>query len=287
MSHSAPPLRCITRVQGGLGNQLFCYAHGRAIAAQLGAELVLDISELQRGDLYGRLFELDRVGVRAQTLSSPWLAGIKGRVARRALGTLFRKRVFREPESPVKDAVASRWLYLDGYWQDDIRISAHRRDLMAEIVIAPELLGAPAKALGERLRAEGAIGVHLRSYREEKVRARRSVPGPGYYIASLEQLFAEFGPRPVFIASDVPLGGVDLPRAVRERLVDAGDARSQYEDLFLLRQCSYHVLSNSSFGWWGAFLAESISTYYPANAGYFHYPRPAQGWRVISESHQA
>lgn len=276
------PLRCITRIQGGIGNQLFCYAHGSAVAERLGAELVLDVSELDRGDLYGRRFELGSLGVTAPRISSTLLGGPAGRLVRPLFRRAFGSRIYREPAVPP-DVKGVPWIYLDGYWQADAGINLRQRQLRERINVQERLLSETTRALSKRLAADRAIGVHLRSYGEEKFASRRTTPGPAYYAAALERLFAEFGPRPVFVASDIPRASLPFPDAIRRHLVETGE-RSPLEDLHLLRNCAFHVLCNSSFGWWGAFLAESACTYYPHRAGYFHYPSPAHGWRVIADA---
>jgi hypothetical protein len=275
--------RCVTRVQGGLGNQLFCYAQGRRVVDQFGGELVLDISGLERGDTYGRRFELPQVGIRCATLTSQWLADPQGRLIRRVMRTLFRRHVYREPAVPTRGATLPDWIYLDGYWQADPEINNQRAALCREIDVAPLLQSRDTIALAARLTAERGIGVHMRSYREERVAFRRSVPSARYFFDGVERIFAEYGSRPVFVASDESFQPGEAPKAIRDCLVPVPRQRSQFEDLHLLRSCSFHVLCNSTFGWWGAFLAESVCTYYPRNAGYFHYPAPAHNWRVIPD----
>ena len=36
-------------------------------------------------------------------------------------------------------------------------------------------------------------------------------------------------------------------------------------DLYLMTKCSYHIIANSSFSWWGAFLANSRQVIAPNN----------------------
>ena len=157
------------------------------------------------------------------------------------------------------------------------------RSLRESITVAPSVLSPVAKALEARFVKESPIGVHFRSYQEEKVPARRSVPSPAYFRLAVERLFAEIGARQIFIASDAGVTNGWLPASLSEHVVTLPTKLSHYEDFQLLKTCKYHVLCNSSFGWWAAFLADARCVYYPQDHGYFHYPQPAQGWRLLSD----
>lgn len=54
--------------------------------------------------------------------------------------------------------------------------------------------------------------------------------------------------------------GVSRPVEVRNR---KGQPEDQY-DLFLMADCDYHVIANSSYSWWGAFLSGNEIVAYPS-----------------------
>ena len=39
--------------------------------------------------------------------------------------------------------------------------------------------------------------------------------------------------------------------------IDHNGARKNYEDLRLMSQCKHHIIANSSFSWWGAWLGRN------------------------------
>lgn len=59
--------KVITRIKGGLGNQLFCYAAARRLALVNNADLVIDNKTgFTRDYLYGRRYMLDRFNILAR-----------------------------------------------------------------------------------------------------------------------------------------------------------------------------------------------------------------------------
>lgn len=58
----------------------------------------------------------------------------------------------------------------------------------------------------------------------------------------------------------VYIKGVARPVEVRDR---KGEPEDQF-DLFLMTECDYHIISNSTFSWWGAFLSDDKNVLYPS-----------------------
>lgn len=59
--------KLITRIKGGLGNQLFCYASARRLALVNNAELVIDdVSGFSYDKKYKRSYALDVFNIRAR-----------------------------------------------------------------------------------------------------------------------------------------------------------------------------------------------------------------------------
>ena len=64
-----PSIRVATQLLGGLGNQLFQYAAGRALAERLGARLILDCT-LRHPQF--RPVVLDRFAIDAEIVRDAW-----------------------------------------------------------------------------------------------------------------------------------------------------------------------------------------------------------------------
>ena len=79
--------------------------------------------------------------------------------------------------------------------------------------------------------------------------------GPEYYLAAMEMMQ---GPYLVF-SDDLDWCRRHLPRDCIFM-----DRNRDYEDLFLMTTCHEHVIANSTFSWWGAWLAQSRRTVCPA-----------------------
>lgn len=259
---TATDITVVQRLQGGIGNQLFQMLYAQRVAQANGASLAFDISAFDR-DGYQRRSVLHRLWPEAATVDTV---------------PTDSARLLREADMawPADGAIPERFpipaevrhLVLDGYWQD-------RRVAPAEVVASLrdrlEAAMPPAvRQLAERIRsAERPTSVHVRRHDYK----HHGLASEAYYIDSLRWLAARAGGLDVFVFSDEPnYTAAFLSQAgIRAQLVNTGD---DLADLYLMAQCSRHVISNSTYSWWGAMLSGSDEVVWPDPWSLVHEPSP-------------
>jgi hypothetical protein len=124
---------------------------------------------------------------------------------------------------------------------------------------------APSAGLRQQLQQKFAdfmglgpkTAVHVR--RTDYVTDRgRFPPLPGaYYRAAIER---SAGTHLVVFSDDLAWCRRHLAWARPTMFMDGN---ADYEDLFLMASCDHHVIANSSFSWWGAYLSADRSPIFP------------------------
>ncbi len=244
------PEDCVAvRLEGGLGNQMFQYAAGWAVAARLGCRLVLDTSGLHaKGLRTVRPFGLGswRIEAEVDTL---------GRLALRAC-TPVRQPAFTYAPGLLESAtVGSR---LQGYWQSERFFAQHRNALLRHFTLR-EPPDAAAQALAQRItESADATSLHIRrgDYISDPQTARfHGSCTLDHYRHCLQELRLQHPGLQVFVFSDDPEWvRNNLPSDAAFEFVQPR-LESPAVDLWLMTLCRHHVLANSSFSWWGAWLA--------------------------------
>jgi hypothetical protein len=76
------------------------------------------------------------------------------------------------------------------------------------------------------------------------------------YYTSAISTFKERLVDPTFFvfSDDMAFVRQNLPHHVKAIFVDNNDATASHEDLRLMSACHHHIIANSSFSWWGAWL---------------------------------
>ena len=271
-AHGAAPAR-IVKVQGGLGNQLFCLAMAHSVARVTGESVGLDVASY-RADRYGQGFELAPLAKDLGLAITP--AGLIGTRAGAWLARRLGGRgVVGDGATPQGEkalrALAMRGRAFVGYWQDE-----------AWIADAPAFADAARRLIAARAPAAPAtdLAVHWRSYAEEVRPSRRATPDEAYFRAAYERVVAARGaPGDILLVSDRP----DLARG---RIGSAftptdGRAADKWADLAAVIAARALILTNSSFSWWGGFLSQASPILWPRRGGLFHYPAPAERFEVV------
>jgi hypothetical protein len=255
----------VVQLTGGLGNQMFQYAAGRALAARHGAQLVLDSSWIE-GDGGAVSTEVRRYELGCFELEAP-LARVD-QVARLHRSLLpSRRPLLRELEEPSfgqpcpELAQATDNTYLRGYWQNVTYFEDAESLLRRDFTFRPDIAAQRAELAREIGRSPvPAVSLHVRRsdyVTDPGVRDRMGTLEPEYYSRALDALGSGIGSVRLFVFTDDPEWCTANLR-LNEQDVVLGATRAEVETwasfMHLMTLCDHHVLANSSFSWWGAWL---------------------------------
>jgi len=263
---------------GGLGNQMFQYAAGKALAERHGVPLALDISGFRNYAL--RPFLLDRLlvpeamtSVQAKPAEKPeekfmrakWKGRIDRLLAKAGLPKLAASpNEYREPHfhyDPAFETLGPK-TSLFGYFQSECYFNSIAESLRDWFSLR-EPLGDPAAAALKRIETcRQPISVHVRrgDYLNPGTAEYHGILGEPYYRDALARLEAGIGEGAELIvfSDDAAAAEQVLSFAPKSRLVHVrGDPERPWEDMALMARCRHHIIANSSFSWWGAWLNRS------------------------------
>lgn len=261
----------IVHLSGGLGNQMFQYAAGKALALRRKTGVCLDVSSFEGYALHNG-FELKRIFDCPATLVSDreirqvfgWRAipRVRWLLSRSGLAFLLGKHFAIEPDFSYwrgyEQAPADCYLY--GYWQSEkyfLDVAASIRD---DFQFKGPLSEANAK-VAEQIAAADAVSLHVRrgDYLKNPVTlAKHGVCSLEYYRAAIARI-AEQVEHPVFFVFSDDIAWVREHLAIEHPCVYVGhnSGVESFNDMRLMSMCRHHIIANSSFSWWGAWLAQS------------------------------
>ena len=96
------------------------------------------------------------------------------------------------------------------------------------------------------------ISLHIRRGDYLHLQSFHPVPPIEYYTEALKKL----PDLPVFIFSDDPEWCSSISEFDADRFLISESNTADF-DMCLMSMCNYHIIANSSFSWWGAWLAQS------------------------------
>lgn len=236
-------------VTGGLGNQMFQYAAGRALSHRLGVPLKLDLAFYRKGR--HRTFELDRMSIVATLDGAPSKAGLLSRLFGRA-DALYREHQFHYDPAFASLSAPVR---LEGYFQSLCYFEAIAPAIRAELT-PPRPRDDESQEIAAMMAGGNVTSLHIRRgdyVTNSKAQALYASCSLEYYRQAVA---AVAGSGPVVVFSDDIAWARENLSADRP-LVFAGEKgpRNGLADLWLMTRATHHVIANSTFSWWGAWLA--------------------------------
>ncbi|HNZ40154.1 MAG TPA: alpha-1,2-fucosyltransferase [Candidatus Latescibacteria bacterium] len=258
----------IVQLTGGLGNQLFQYATARAIAHRNAVPLKLDTSWFKRYPqraygLGGFMIEASVATMEEiEELCPPrWSLRWAGGQARDRTKPYSRRRVVRERWKRFDPALLKVGgdAYLIGCWQSERYFMDIAELIRRELVFKTPPDERNAELLS-RIDETDSVSLHIRrgDYVTNPVLADiYGTPGLQYYARALEVVAGHTNAPHVFVFSDdIPWARENFVTNLPTEFVCHNGPGKEIEDLRLMSRCRHHIIANSSFSWWGAWLAE-------------------------------
>ena len=277
---------------GRLGNNLFQYATGRVLAEKHAVPLVLDgawfnaegwnqvrcIRRLPIAASVQRRFSLASRVLRKFSGKHPWeYAGLP--VYKESTDDQrFRPEVLSLPAECV----------LMGYFQSPLFFQNIENTLRRELETDDLPWPGSVCAVADRMRSVPSVAVHVRRT-DYLTKPIFQVCDEAYYRAAMGRLRARFSGLRFFLFSDDPDWCRAHFQAGDEEIVAiAGAEQDPLIDLHLMKQASHHVIANSSYSWWAAWLGKKAgqSVLCPPRwyAGEIVAPikeKLAEGWELV------
>ena len=264
-------MELIVSAHGGLGNQLFQYAALLYYSQRLQAGTRALVQPRRSANSYGfpRPFLLSHFSVETnmRELSptdfllirrNPWLEAALAPIKRSLRTEVFREdfdsRYLFAPDIPAMRR--TRKLYLVGYWQNYVMVDAVERELRSELKLSNLPQGKNLETLKQIQQRKNTVSIHVRRGDSALAATNRATLPLEYYLRNIHEC-EERLENPTFyvFSDDVSFAKEYIPRTVNAVFVEHNDDFSAHEDLRLMASCRHHIIANSTFSWWGAWLS--------------------------------
>lgn len=257
----------IIKMMGGLGNQMFQYAFGRALVER-GTKVKFDLSyygSMPEGDT-ARAFELGQIVPDFPAAGPQDLAKYQGIVQKFLrfidiyAGTGF--SAIREERNKGFDAgfLNEDDKYLIGYWQNSRYFEGIREKLRAELVFPAGQLDNDNIALSRKIAdTENSVAVHVRGgdyFSPDNFKVFGNICTAEYYERAFELFEKRYGRVKFFLFTNDAewvAGNIDTARHDIE-LVDWNNGAAVWTDMYHMSKCRHNIIANSSYSWWAAWL---------------------------------
>jgi hypothetical protein len=248
---------------GGLGNQMFQYAAAKALAKKLETKFALDLSFLKKdpkGAYTKRDFELDAFKMQIPIMPESFenyfihwnykrffnirylMSGYK----------LYKEKAFVFDKDFFE---LGKKIYLIGIFQNEKYFTHIRNELLIDFQFRDELLSG-IKHLEKEVIENNSVAVHVR--RGDYIKNPNALNYHGicsmdYYTNAMNYMKSKINSPVFYIFSD------DIEyckKSFKDKNVVFMENQNAYQDMHLMKTCRHHIIANSSFSWWGAWLSE-------------------------------
>lgn len=287
----------IIQFWGGLGNQMFEYAFYlkmRKIYDKVDTDVFFYAVDPNKPDRKSQAFMMfpdelkDAFGIEIPKIKTTYVAKYSNFYPGARKGAWFFSKIFDlrsmifgdkpsyiSPDDPtgyypgLYELSPLRSWYLRSFWLNEKYFS----DIQDEVKASFRFKNTDPRntALIEKMQNENSVSIHVRNWKAHEV-GQEDIAiylQRDYYEKAIEIIKSKVE-NPVFyvFTNDANWAKERVDGLVEYQLVDHNTGKNSHLDMLLMSKCKHNIISNSTFGFWGAYLNENpdkivISSKYP------------------------
>ena len=280
----------ITRLSGGLGNQMFQYAAARALALRHGTQVAIDTSYYSPRHIRRAQLDIFPCVLNNAPRIRSWFARRQRHAGLGWMRSLpgapywYREHGYREHgqsehglgkrgvgfDELVLELPAS--CYLQGYFQSP-RYFADCARLIREDFCFPALTDITNRRLAAQIDGRCAVAIHVRLRDYLHPRGSSSTHHAleaSYYQRAMAELNNTLASPRYFLFTDDPERAARMHWESPVQLVAHNHGVDAFRDMQLMSRCTHQIIANSSFSWWAAWLNSNHAKRVIAPRNWFH-----------------
>lgn len=252
----------ISKIDGGMGNQMFQYAYGFSLAKKNNTMLAIEHHAYKWRP---RSYQLDNFNITAKILDFPVakqntkMSKLIAMIKRKKLIILdYRAKEIYENREGIYffhsefDKLSGENLYLDGFFQSWKYFEWCKSDILNEFSFQEKKLSAVARKLIQNVRNENSIAIHIRKgdYPEDWLIPKK------YYLEAYKEVTKRIAKdfKCYIFCENIEYAQEIINKMENVEVITGKWKLDDFEEFALMSACKYQIISNSTFSWWAAYL---------------------------------
>jgi hypothetical protein len=245
----------ISKIIGGLGNQMFQYAIAKAVEVKKSDTFKLDITAYKTYKLHNG-YRLNKFNIDENIANKEEIENFKGKnnLINKVLNKFnLNKIVYKEKERTIydKNVFCKDNIYLDGYWQNEKYFIDIRDEILKDFTPKEKNTIEVDKYL-EKINSVNSVSIHIRRG-DYANHPEIGILDISYYKNAIKYICTKVE-KPIFYIFSNDLKWCEKNFDFIENKFFINDTKTEIEDMTLMKNCKHNILANSSFSWWSAWL---------------------------------
>lgn len=252
---------------GRLGNQMFQYAALFSISKKNKTELLIPNSKINsKNTKYELLQAFENLSANVISLHDPKFSLISKR---------FHEKCFSYDKNFF---LIDKFTDLHGYFQSENYFKDFKSEIKKEFSFSKKIIETcDLKIIKYKKNNISLCSIHVRRGDYTNLKDyHTNLKLEDYYKPSIKKILENNNNIKFIVFSD------DVEWCKKNKFLQENciflNTDNHFEDLYLMTQCDYHIIANSSFSWWGSYLSNTKLTIAPKH---WFGPQGPKNWSSI------